>query len=67
MRNGRQNLNLKPLRCRWLWKGGQTKIGGLVPWSHQMLNTAPSCFLWEADGTAIVTMVGGEKSSAAMC
>ncbi len=34
---------------RWVWKGGITRAGGIVPWTAQATNTDPSNFLWSTD------------------
>ncbi|GAX76688.1 hypothetical protein CEUSTIGMA_g4134.t1 [Chlamydomonas eustigma] len=45
--------------ARWLWKSGQTRVGGTVPWDVQAINTAPDVFLWEAGKTVVMAMLPG--------
>jgi hypothetical protein len=44
---------------RWIWKSGQTKRGGAVPWNVQSVNTDPQNFRWERDKTTIHAAVPG--------
>ena len=44
---------------RWLWKTGKIKIGFIIPWDTQKINTAPDNYIWEKNNSVINIINGG--------
>lgn len=42
-----------------MWKNGELKSGGIIPWQTQIINTLPDSFLWEKDKTSILILPQG--------
>lgn len=45
--------------ARWIWKSGQLRSGGQIPWEIQSVNTCPDNFLWDRDKTSVVAVAPG--------
>ena len=43
----------------WEWTSGTLKMGSLVPWNTQLLNTDPSMFRWQSDHATLRIQEGG--------
>jgi hypothetical protein len=44
---------------RWVWKGGATRAGGVIPWSTQSVNTDPSNLVWSKDRMSLEVVLAG--------
>ena len=45
--------------ARFIWKSGDLRGDGTIPWEVQSVNMCPDNFLWESDRPTIVTVVPG--------
>jgi len=39
---------------RWVWKSGELKSSGMIPWEIQCVNTCPDNFVWEKNKSSII-------------
>lgn len=44
---------------RWIWKSGEAKSSGLIPWEVQCANTCPDNFVWEKNKSSIICVAPG--------
>jgi hypothetical protein len=42
-----------------MWRSGELKAGGIVPWETQASNLLPDNFLWEKDRSSILAITPG--------
>jgi len=42
-----------------MWKSGELKPGGLIPWESELANTVPDHFFWEKDKSSILIISTG--------
>mmetsp|Transcript_26056 Transcript_26056/g.67129 ORF Transcript_26056/g.67129 Transcript_26056/m.67129 type:complete len:665 (+) Transcript_26056:2-1996(+) len=44
---------------RWIWRSGEVRASGLVPWEVQVVNTCPDNFQWQQNSPQVVAAAPG--------